>query len=376
MKNQDIRWVQRFRNFKGAFHQLASAAKLAQERGLSDLEQQGMIRAFEFTHELAWNVLKDYLHEQGITGIIGSKGATREAFMNGLLENATVVAVGVFIGVQCAEKRWNCRAREWPVMPQRFGCRRACRLIRTGQALSQRLYDRRGIDLEALHRRNRSASSRRILICKKSKEKRSGRSRICSKKPHSGGRLCANLLVRTSEQFVKHQKALSSDMTKSYNGIRPTGNACIIFHYSAQLRYCRTRICPQGSERKTALGRDYRSIAWPSRTTAREKDFFQTVNGFQKDRQTSRICFPGRWGYPREEEWERISSHLLYRFRRFCRNYFVSCVGVPYDPITQWVAVVSGFGLAATEDKHTDQKGGKDQRDQDPSPFKHDGRMA
>jgi nucleotidyltransferase substrate binding protein (TIGR01987 family) len=90
MKNQDIRWIQRFQNFKGAFHQLAKAAKLAQERDLSELEQQGMIQAFEFTHELAWNVLKDFLEEQGFNGIIGSKNATREAFKNGLLENGGV----------------------------------------------------------------------------------------------------------------------------------------------------------------------------------------------------------------------------------------------------------------------------------------------
>ena len=45
------------------------------------------MHAFEFTHELAWNVLKDYLEEQGYTGIIGSKNATREAFQNGLLDD-------------------------------------------------------------------------------------------------------------------------------------------------------------------------------------------------------------------------------------------------------------------------------------------------
>lgn len=90
MKNKDVRWLQRFQNFKRAFHQLASAAKLAEQRPLSELEQQGLIQAFEFTHELAWNVLKDYLEEQGLTGIIGSKNATREAFKNGLLENGEV----------------------------------------------------------------------------------------------------------------------------------------------------------------------------------------------------------------------------------------------------------------------------------------------
>ena len=87
MKNQDIRWIQRFQNFKRAFRQLSDAAALARQRTLSELEQQGFIHAFEFTHELAWNVLKDYLQEQGFSGIIGSKDATRKAFKHGLLEN-------------------------------------------------------------------------------------------------------------------------------------------------------------------------------------------------------------------------------------------------------------------------------------------------
>jgi nucleotidyltransferase substrate binding protein (TIGR01987 family) len=45
------------------------------------------VQAFEFTHELAWNVLKDYLEEQGYVGLIGSKNAAREAFGNGLLDD-------------------------------------------------------------------------------------------------------------------------------------------------------------------------------------------------------------------------------------------------------------------------------------------------
>jgi len=40
---------------------------LSRQRALSDLEQQGLIQAFEFTHEMAWNVLKDYLEEQGLS---------------------------------------------------------------------------------------------------------------------------------------------------------------------------------------------------------------------------------------------------------------------------------------------------------------------
>jgi nucleotidyltransferase substrate binding protein (TIGR01987 family) len=62
----------------------------AGERELSPLEKQGLIQAFEFTHELAWNVLKDYLENQGIQGVVGSRGATREAFKNGLIADGEV----------------------------------------------------------------------------------------------------------------------------------------------------------------------------------------------------------------------------------------------------------------------------------------------
>ena len=82
---QDIRWKQRFDNFLKAYQTLVEAVALAQTRELSKLEQQGLIQGFEFTHELAWNVLKDYLEEQGFVGLIGSRNATREAFKNGLI---------------------------------------------------------------------------------------------------------------------------------------------------------------------------------------------------------------------------------------------------------------------------------------------------
>lgn len=77
----DIRWIQRFDNFKRAFQPLRAAAALAEERGLSDLERQGLIQAFEFTHELAWNTLKDFLTARGSSAkLYGSRDATRAAF--------------------------------------------------------------------------------------------------------------------------------------------------------------------------------------------------------------------------------------------------------------------------------------------------------
>ena len=85
MNNPDIRWQQRFSNYEKALLHLKNAVALSEQRVLSYLEKQGVIQAFEFTHELAWNVLKDYLQDQGNQNIKGSKDATREAFRVGLI---------------------------------------------------------------------------------------------------------------------------------------------------------------------------------------------------------------------------------------------------------------------------------------------------
>ena len=88
--DEDIRWKQRFQNYKKALAIMKNAVELAVSRELTDLEKQGMIQSFEFTFELAWNVMKDYLEEQGVTGIIGSKNAVRHAFNKELLEDGQI----------------------------------------------------------------------------------------------------------------------------------------------------------------------------------------------------------------------------------------------------------------------------------------------
>jgi nucleotidyltransferase substrate binding protein (TIGR01987 family) len=87
MSELDIRWQQRLANFSMALEQLGSAVATSQQRALSDLEKQGLIQAFEYTHELAWNVMKDYFAYQGNPGISGSRDAAREAFQKGLIED-------------------------------------------------------------------------------------------------------------------------------------------------------------------------------------------------------------------------------------------------------------------------------------------------
>ena len=87
MDHLDIRWKQRFENFSKALERLGDAVALSNERQLSKLEDQGLIQAFEFTFELAWNVIKDYFDYQAEENIRGSRDAFRIAFNRGLIEN-------------------------------------------------------------------------------------------------------------------------------------------------------------------------------------------------------------------------------------------------------------------------------------------------
>lgn len=87
---QDIRWQQRFYNYNRALVELGEAVELSQVRKLTKLESQGLIQVFEYTHELAWKTLKDFIEERGNSQIFGSKDATREAFSLGLISQGEV----------------------------------------------------------------------------------------------------------------------------------------------------------------------------------------------------------------------------------------------------------------------------------------------
>ena len=84
------RWVQRAKSFEKALSRLKDAIILADERELSDLESQGLIQGFEYTHELAWETLKDFFEAQGTQNLYGSRDTTRTAFRTGLIENGEI----------------------------------------------------------------------------------------------------------------------------------------------------------------------------------------------------------------------------------------------------------------------------------------------
>ena len=81
--NKDIRWKQRFENYKKAMGRLQ---QFIDKGELSVLEEQGIIKAFEYTFELAWNMLKDFLEYSGQTELYGSRDVIRKAFNLGLIE--------------------------------------------------------------------------------------------------------------------------------------------------------------------------------------------------------------------------------------------------------------------------------------------------
>lgn len=102
---QDIRWKQRFSNYNKALRKLTQAVDfirqtLMNEDGsfvegeldnvLDEIIKEGLIQRFEYTHELAWNVMKDYATYQGNSTVGGSRDATREAFQMQLIRDGKV----------------------------------------------------------------------------------------------------------------------------------------------------------------------------------------------------------------------------------------------------------------------------------------------
>lgn len=101
---KEIRWEQRFSNFAKALSKLSEAVDYVKkkirnqddskaannENVLDEIIKEGLIQRFEYTHELAWNVMKDYAIYQGNPNVGGSRDATREAFQLKLVSDGKV----------------------------------------------------------------------------------------------------------------------------------------------------------------------------------------------------------------------------------------------------------------------------------------------
>lgn len=83
MDNKDIRWMQRFYNYRKA---LAKLCEAGDKIVMTDLEQEGLIKRFEYTYELAWKTLQDLLREKGSPNSNGGPSVIiKQAFTEGYI---------------------------------------------------------------------------------------------------------------------------------------------------------------------------------------------------------------------------------------------------------------------------------------------------
>lgn len=94
MENKELRWKQRYQNFEMAFSKLQEAM---QQNELNELERNGLIQRFEFTIDLSWKVLKDYLEEKGFVFKPSPKDTIREAQRAGLIDFGQALIDGLDI---------------------------------------------------------------------------------------------------------------------------------------------------------------------------------------------------------------------------------------------------------------------------------------
>ena len=82
----DIRWKQRFDNLQRAYQRLRWALESHQQDPDNDLIRMAVIKAYEFTFELSWKTLKDFLAYNGIDAKL-PREVLKQAFATGLVIN-------------------------------------------------------------------------------------------------------------------------------------------------------------------------------------------------------------------------------------------------------------------------------------------------
>jgi len=86
MDQYDIRWEQRFSNYKKALGKLEETVTSRKLAELSDLEKEGLIQRFEYTYELAWKTLQDLLKHKGYSEVSGPNPVLQQALKDGYIE--------------------------------------------------------------------------------------------------------------------------------------------------------------------------------------------------------------------------------------------------------------------------------------------------
>lgn len=81
--------MQKIENYKSALAQLELAVRVFTDKPGDALYRDGLIQRFEFTVELAWKSIKEYLEDQGmVLSIASPRGILKEAFAAGIISDA------------------------------------------------------------------------------------------------------------------------------------------------------------------------------------------------------------------------------------------------------------------------------------------------
>ncbi len=86
--SEDVRWKQRFQNYEKAYLSLIESAEALAQEPSNRFIQDSLIQRYEYTIELAWKTLKNYLEELGFVGVTSPKKVIRKAYQEGIITEA------------------------------------------------------------------------------------------------------------------------------------------------------------------------------------------------------------------------------------------------------------------------------------------------
>jgi len=82
MSDKDIRWKQRFQNLEKSLGFLEQAIQI---NNPDIIQKAGLIQFFEISFELSWNIMKEYMEEQGFFELRSPRDTIKKAFEIGLI---------------------------------------------------------------------------------------------------------------------------------------------------------------------------------------------------------------------------------------------------------------------------------------------------
>ena len=87
MKDNDIRWQQRFQNFEKAYRKFNDTLHFFTEEPENEMYQLALVQAFEFTFELGWKTVKDYLSYSGVKEVTLPRDVIKYGFHHHIIED-------------------------------------------------------------------------------------------------------------------------------------------------------------------------------------------------------------------------------------------------------------------------------------------------